>query len=61
MLVAKRWWTSKTIWVNGLAMLSAVVTALAGLEFMQQYAQILLGIVTGVNIVLRFVTNRPVR
>jgi len=60
---AKSKWESKTIWVNGLALI-ATIAGFAGLDLglsEEVQAEIAVGIVAVVNIVLRFVTKTPIK
>lgn len=55
-------WASRTLWVNGLTIAAAVLTALSGVSHAIP-AEYMPYIVTGlaaVNFALRFVTNAPV-
>lgn len=55
-------WESKTIWVNGLAMIAAI-SAMAGLDLglsEEVQAEIVLGIMSVINLVLRFTTKTAI-
>lgn len=59
---SKRWWASKIVWVN-LVALVATVAPLVGLDMgldAEKQASIVAGVMAVVNIVLRFVTNKPI-
>ena len=59
---SKIWWASKTLWANIIGGFVAVGTAFGldlGLDAEQQTA-IVGGIMTVINIVLRFMTSAPV-
>ena len=59
----KKWYLSKTVWVNFLTMVAAVVTAAYNSEFIAEYPQAvaaLAAVVSSVNIALRFVTDSPI-
>lgn len=59
----KHWWASKTIWANVVA-LAATLAGVAGLDLgltPEVQAQIVAGIMTVVNIGLRFVTTEAVK
>ena len=58
----KRWYASRTLWINAIAGLAAISGAL-GLDLgLSSETQIALvgGIMAVINIVLRFVTSKPV-
>ena len=58
----KRWYASRTLWINAIAGLAAVSGALGldlGLDSETQIA-IVGGVMAVINIVLRFVTSKPV-
>ncbi len=50
--------TSKTFWVNVLAVLAMVLQAMTGKELLNMEVQA--SILAGINIVLRFITKEPV-
>ena len=56
---SKAWWASKTLWVNALSVLAGVLTAF-GMDFLTAdlQAEIVAIVMGGVNIALRFVTNK---
>lgn len=59
----KSWYTSKTIWVNGLAFL-AVLASAVGLDLgltPEVQAEIAVGIIAVVNLVLRYFTHSSIR
>lgn len=58
--MSKEFWKSKTFWFNILALLVAVASAFGFSEFQpdSQVAEYALVIVTVVNIILHFVTNK---
>ena len=51
----KKWYTSKTIWVNGIAFAAVIAQFAAGKEVID--ANIQAGILTVVNMVLRAITK----
>lgn len=56
-------WTSKTFWVNAVTFLVALVTLVAGQDWVANYPQVvaILGMVSGVlNVILRSITSVPV-
>lgn len=53
----KRWWTSKTLWVNAIAVAAIAIQGVSGTEALDASAQaVILGVV---NFVLRLVTHEP--
>jgi hypothetical protein len=60
---AKRWWQSKTIWVNAITAATATLTVLGGQQIVADHPAIAAGIVAvigGLNIALRLITCLPV-
>jgi len=60
----KKWYASKTVWVNALTVLVGVVGYMAGQEIIQDNATLLAGLVAvqgALNVALRFVTWRPIK
>ena len=53
----KKWYTSKTIWMNVVAVVTSVVAARFGFDLS---ADIQVGILTGFNILLRKVTKSEI-
>lgn len=53
----KKWYTSKTIWVNVVAVIASVVAAKTGYAIP---ADIQVGILTGLNVILRKVTKSEI-
>lgn len=59
----KRWFQSKTVWVNGLTVLAGTIGYLAGHDLIQDNASflaLLVAVQGGVNVILRFVTVKPI-
>lgn len=58
----KKWYKSKTIWVNVLAVSIALITYIEGVDFLPEHvATALVSIVLPVaNIALRFLTDKPI-
>jgi hypothetical protein len=59
----KRWWKSKTVWVNIIAVLAGVMGYVAGHEVIQDNAQFIAMLVAmqgGVNVILRFISGTPI-
>lgn len=57
-LASKPWWQSKTIWVNGLTLIAAILSETYGpVPLSPETAAIVLAIV---NLVLRVVTWQPI-
>lgn len=54
---AKKWYTSKTLWVNILAIAGDVVLNLTGHALPVGWDITVLG---GINMILRFITKQPV-
>lgn len=58
----KKWWASKTLWANIIAGAVTVGTAFGlklGLD-PQAQAELVAGVMVIVNIILRFVTTKPI-
>jgi hypothetical protein len=55
--MAKEWYKSKTLWVNVLTLLALILGTVAQWPELQAIAPQLLGALTIVNIVLRFITD----
>ncbi|MCK5606750.1 hypothetical protein KAR91_32910 [Candidatus Pacearchaeota archaeon] len=53
----KKWYVSKTIWVNVVAVMTSVVASRFGYNLS---ADIQVGILTGINIILRKVTKSEI-
>ena len=53
----KKWYASKTIWVNGIAILAGVVADKFGIQLS---AEAQLGILAVINAVLRIVTKEEI-
>lgn len=58
----KKWYKSKTIWVNVLAFLLAFITYVEASDFLpDRIVQVLLSVVFPVvNVALRFLTSQPI-
>jgi hypothetical protein len=57
-------WASKTLWVNGLAILAGGLAYLVGQEFIQNQESLLAMLIAfqgGVNVILRFWTTKPIK
>jgi hypothetical protein len=54
----KRWWMSKTLWVNAISIVAIVSQGITGKELIPLEAQG--SILAGINMVLRMITNGPV-
>jgi hypothetical protein len=58
----KEWYLSKTLWMNVISLLIAILLAIAGHESIpSQTSELVLMIVAFLNIVLRFVTQQPLK
>ena len=55
MVTPKKWWRSRTVWIDLAALLIILIQWLAGIEVVDLKLQA--SIVIGVNLVLRFITN----
>jgi hypothetical protein len=55
--MAKRWYESKTLWVNILTLIALIISTVAQWPELAHIAPQLLGALTIVNIVLRFITD----
>lgn len=53
----KRWYQSKTIWINALTLAAAIVAALQHEPALQEYAALIISIQTIINILLRFMST----
>jgi hypothetical protein len=53
----KKWYTSKTIWVNVVAVITSVISSRFGYTVS---AEVQVGILTGLNVLLRKVTKSEV-
>ncbi len=57
----KKWWMSKTVWVNFCAILAIVLNSQYGIEMdADTQAAMATSILAVINIILRLVTNQPV-
>lgn len=59
----KKWWQSKTVIVNALSAVIAVLTTLQGQAIIAEYPKataIVVAALSGLNIALRFVTVLPI-
>ena len=59
----KKWWKSKTVWLNVIGVLAGVVGYVAGQELIQDNTQLIAALVAmqgGLNVVLRFITGTPI-
>jgi threonine/homoserine efflux transporter RhtA len=54
----KSWYSSKTIWVNAIALIGSIVIS-QGLD-PGQWAEISTVVIAGVNVVLRLITKEPI-
>lgn len=60
----KKWWKSKTVWVNLVTVMAGVVGYVAGHDVIQDNASLVAMMVVmqgGLNVVLRFVTGTPIK
>ena len=56
----KKWWESRTVWVNVVSLLIAVVSQLSGWTDLQSFAPYLLVISNLLNLALRFLTTTTI-
>jgi len=59
----KPWYYSKIIWANLITLVIAITVAIAGSDLVTDYPQVsavLLSVVSGLNIVLRWLTDKPI-
>jgi len=59
----KKWWQSKTIWINAITAATATLTVLAGQQIVTDHPAIAAGLVAvlgGLNVALRLVTLLPI-
>jgi len=54
----KKWWTSKTIWTNAVAILAVVLQEVLGLDVLGSATQV--AILGMINLILRIITKGPV-
>lgn len=59
MATKKQWWQSKTVWVNVVLFLIAVIGVFVDFQVFDQ--RILTIVAAVLNVVLRFITNAPIR
>lgn len=60
----KKWFQSKTVWVNGLMLLAGSIAYLVGQDLIQNQEGLLAMLIAvqgGVNVILRFVTVEPIK
>ena len=55
--MTKKWWLSKTIWANALALAASIIVARFGVDIDEQY---LVSALAVVNLVLRAVTREEI-
>jgi hypothetical protein len=55
---SKKWYESKTLWVNGIAGIAAITQAVMGEAIIDAEAQV--GILALVNLVLRLITSKEI-
>lgn len=59
---SKKWWASKSIWVNMIMAIVAIFSAaLPEVELFEKVTpEVFISIFSGVNMLLRFVTTKPI-
>jgi hypothetical protein len=58
---SKKWWQSRTLWVNALTLFVMIIAQISGWEDMKQYADELLIASNVANMLLRFVTITQIK
>lgn len=53
----KKWYQSKTVWINVLSLIAAITASLMSESAMSDYIQIIIIINTTTNILLRFMSS----
>jgi len=53
----KKWYQSKTVWINVLSLLAAITASLMSDSAMSEYAPLIIIINTTINILLRFMSS----
>ena len=53
----KKWYLSKTLWVNALAVVAMVVAGVTGQEWLSTEVQV--SILAVINLIIRVVTKQP--
>ncbi len=56
--MAKKFWTSKTFWLNVVIILGGITEYLAGLPVGVSAATVIAGVL---GVIIRFLTNQPVK
>jgi hypothetical protein len=51
----KKWYLSKTLWANALALVGAVILGVSGKDFLTPELQV--SVLAGINVVLRLMTK----
>jgi hypothetical protein len=54
----KKWWKSKTVWVNAILLSAAIAQGITGKEVLNAEAQA--AILVGINLLLRIVTREQI-
>lgn len=54
----KKWWMSKTVWVNAIALIASVLHSQYGMDVLTPESQVMM--LTGINALLRFITKTEV-
>ena len=53
----KKWYQSKTVWINVLSLLAAITASLMSDSALRDYAHIIIILNTTINILLRFMSS----
>ncbi|KKN71803.1 hypothetical protein LCGC14_0416570 [marine sediment metagenome] len=58
----KKWWQSKTLWANVVAIIAVVISSQRGIELDAEAQALIVTLIFGVmNIILRIYTKQPVK
>ena len=59
---SKKFWKSKTLWVNLVAVIAIVLNSIYGIELdAETQAALATGVLAIINIILRMFTNQPIK
>jgi hypothetical protein len=57
MITMKKWYQSKTVWINILSLLAAITASLMSESALSDYIPIIIILNTTINIILRFMSS----
>lgn len=60
MINSKPWYTSKTLWIQGLTITAAVLTYVSGVDLPPTAVIVIGSVLAGVNTAVRLITTQPV-